>query len=103
MPVYNKAIRDKIPEIIESDGKKFKVETLTDSKFLEKIELKLLEEANEYLEDKNPKELADLLEVIYRVAALRGIERAELEKLRLKKCEKRGGFEGNLFLIEVED
>ena len=98
---YNKAIRDKIPEIIHKDGHSCNVETLSDEKFLEHLEKKLSEEVAEYQNDKNPEELADILEVIYRIAQLKGVSKEELEKIRIKKSEERGGFDKNLFLIDT--
>jgi len=98
---YNKAIRDKIPEIIQKDGHTCNVKTLSDEEFLVEIEKKLSEEITEYQNDKNPEELADVLEVIYRIAKLRGISKEELENIRIKKVEKRGGFDENLFLIDT--
>ena len=98
---YNKAIRDKIPEIIQKDGHSSNVKTLSDEKFLEHLEKKLSEEVAEYQNDKNPEELADILEVIYRIAQLKGVSKEELEKIRIKKSEERGGFEKNLFLIDT--
>ena len=100
---YNKAIRDKIPEIIQKDGHSCNVETLSDEKFLEQLEKKLSEELAEYQNEKNPEELADILEVIYRVAQLKGVSKEELEKVRIKKSEQRGGFEKNLFLIDTSE
>ena len=90
MKKYHKAIRDKIPEIIEKDGYSCNIKTLTDDKFLVEIEKKLSEEVTEFQNDKNPEELADILEVIYRIAKLRGISKEELEEIRIKKAEKRG-------------
>ena len=78
---YNKAIRDKIPEIIQKDGYSCNVKTLSDEEFLEYLEKKISEEVTEYQNDKNPEELADILEVIYRVAQLRGVSKEELEKI----------------------
>ena len=101
MTKYHKAIRDKIPEIIQKDGYSCNVKTLSDEKFLVEIEKKLSEEVTEYQNDKNPEELADILEVIYRIAKLRGISKEELEKIRLDKVEKRGAFEENLFLVDT--
>tara|TARA_B110000438_G_scaffold238525_1_gene236346 strand:+ start:127 stop:438 length:312 start_codon:yes stop_codon:yes gene_type:complete len=98
---YDKAIRDKIPEIIQKDGHSCNVETLSDEEFLEQLEKKLSEEVAEYQNDKNPEELADILEVIYRIAQLKGVSKDELEKIRIKKSEERGGFEKNLFLIDT--
>jgi predicted house-cleaning noncanonical NTP pyrophosphatase (MazG superfamily) len=99
--IFNKAIRDKIPEIIENDGYSCNVKVLSDEEFLIEIEKKLSEEVSEYQADKNPEELADILEVIYRIAKLRGLSKEELEKIRIKKNEERGAFEKNLFLIDA--
>ncbi len=96
---HHKAIRDKIPEIIQKDGHTCYVETLTDEQFLVEIEKKLSEEIAEYQNDKNPEELADILEVIYRIAEIKGISKDELEKIRIKKVNERGSFKKNLFLI----
>lgn len=101
MIYYDKAVRDKIPEIIQKDGHTCSVKTLSDEQFLVEIEKKLSEEVTEYQNNKNPEELADILEVIYRIAKLRGISKEELENIRIKKSEERGGFEENLFLIDT--
>ena len=101
MTEYYKVIRDKIPEIIKDSGYSCNVKTLSDEEFLLEIEKKLSEEVSEYQNDKNPEELADILEVIYRIAKLRGITKEELEKIRDKKVEERGSFEKNLFLIDT--
>ena len=99
---YNKAIRDKIPEIIADSGKKHNLKQLDDESFLAEIEKKLIEEVNEYTESKNVEELADLLEVIYRISELRGVNSDELDEIRKDKAEKRGKFNSNLFLIDAE-
>jgi len=101
MTKFNKAIRDKIPEIIQKDGHSCNIQTLSDEKFLVEIEKKLSEEVAEYQNDKNPEELADILEVIYAIAKLKGISKEELEKIRIKKLQDRGGFEKNLFLLDL--
>ena len=101
MTSYNKAIRDKIPEIIEKDGYSCNIKTLSDQEFLVEIEKKLSEEVDEFQNDKNPEELADILEVIYRIAQLRGISKEKLEEIRINKLEKRGAFEKNLFLVDT--
>ena len=99
---YNKVVRDKIPEIIEESGKKFNLKQLDDVSFLAEIEKKLSEEVNEYTESKDIEELADLLEVIYRISELKGVSSDELDKIRKDKAEKRGKFASNLFLIDAE-
>ncbi len=98
---HDKVVRDKIPEIIEKDGYACHVETLSDEQFLIEIEKKLSEEITEYQNDKNPEELADILEVIYRIAEIKGISKDELEKIRIKKVDEKGSFKKNLFLIDT--
>lgn len=99
--IYDKLVRDKIPEIIEKSGKQCKTEILSDEKYLEMIDKKLNEELAEYHEDQNIEELADLLEVIYAATKARGYSIEDLEKVRAKKAEKRGGFDKKLLLIKV--
>ena len=97
---YNKAVRDKIPEIIKESGKNCNVKKLKDSEFLVELEKKLIEELTEYQESKDVEELADILEAIYRISNLKGFD---LDKVRLEKIEKRGKFEKNLFLVDTSD
>ena len=100
---YNKAIRDKIPEIIEQSGKKCTVKILSDEAFLEKLEEKLTEEVLEYQESKSLDELADILEVINRILNIKGIKKGELEEIQIMKKDERGGFDKNLFLIDTAE
>ena len=99
--VFNKLVRDRIPEIIASTGDKYKIRTLSDAEYIEMLDAKLDEELKEYHEDKNIEELADILEVLYAVAKARGYSKEELEETRLKKREKRGGFDNKILLIET--
>ncbi len=107
MPIYNKLVRDRIPEIIEATNKKYTMKVLDSCEHEIEIKSKLVEELQEYQETKNNndaiEELADLLELIYAVLPLHGSSMEELEKIRFEKREKRGGFEKGLYLIEVED
>ena len=100
---YNKAIRDKIPEVIKKSGKKYEIKTLSDEEFLKELEKKLVEELNEYQESKDVEELSDILEVIYRISSLKGTSSEQLDKIRKDKVTKRGAFDDNLFLISTED
>lgn len=99
--IYNKLVRDRIPEIIENTGKKCKTEILSDEDYLKMIDVKLDEELAEYHKDQNIEELADLLEVIYAATIARGHSLEELEQLRINKSQKRGGFEKKILLKEV--
>lgn len=100
--VYNKLVRDKIPEIIEADGRKCKTEILSEEAYLKMVDAKLDEELAEYHKDQNIEELADLLEVIYAAAQARGYSVEELERVRVAKAEKRGAFQKRILLKETE-
>ena len=101
--VYNKLVRDRIPEIIEASGKHCKTAILSEEEYLKMLDAKLDEELAEYHKDQNIEELADLLEVIRAAAIARGYTLEELEAVRATKTEKRGGFEKKILLIEVEE
>ena len=99
---YNKLVRDRIPEIIEKDGKTCETEVLSDDDYLVMLDAKLDEELAEYHQDKNIEELADLMEVIYAVAEARGHSIEQLESVRKEKAEKRGAFKEKVFLKTVQ-
>lgn len=102
MKVYNKLVRDKIPEIIEEDGKTCKTRILSDEDYIASLEAKLNEEVAEYQADKNIEEMADVLEVLQAICIARGYSLEELEAVRAKKANERGGFADKIFLEYVE-
>lgn len=99
MMEFNKLVRDRIPEIIEKEGGKPVTRTLELEEYSRYLEKKLDEEVAEYHESKELEELADVLEVVYALAKLRGYSVKELEAAYQKKHEARGGFEDRVFLI----
>lgn len=103
MQTYHKLVRDRIPEIIENDGKKCVCETLSDEDYISLLDQKLNEELAEYQESKSLEELADLLEVVQAVVKARGWTLEELEQVRADKASKRGRFEKKILLKEVVD
>ena len=101
--IYNKLVRDHIPEIIESDGRKCTTEILSDDRWLQMLDAKLDEELAEYQESKSLEELADLLEVMRAVVKARGWSWEQLEQARQEKAARRGGFEKKILLKEVRE
>ena len=99
--LYNKLVRDRIPEIIRASGKTCTTEILSDEEYLRMIDAKLDEELAEYHKDQNIEELADLLEVIRAAAIARGYTLDDLERVRAEKATKRGGFAKRILLKEV--
>lgn len=98
MKVYDKLVRDRIPEIIEASGNKCEIEVVSDEVALEYLYKKLTEEVGELLEDKNLDEIADCLEVLFAIGAKYGYSEDEVLGRRDEKKLKRGGFEDNLIL-----
>lgn len=99
----HKAVRDRIPEIVGSSDKNYVFKELSDTEFLAELENKLQEELAEYFESKEIEELADLMEVIHRIADLKGFSKEALEALRLNKKQERGVFEKNLVMFDILD
>lgn len=54
---YHKLVRDRIPEIIETDGKTCVWETLSQEDYIRLLDEKLNEELSEYQESKSVEEL----------------------------------------------
>lgn len=102
MKVYDKLVRDKIPAIIEADGKNCEVVIAPQEEMGELLEKKLIEEVNEYLEDKNLEELADIMEVLFGLAHNLGYSEEELMEKRRMKFEERGGFKEGIVLKGVK-
>lgn len=107
MPIYNKLVRDRIPQIIEASGKTCTTRVLAPSEHLGEIKTKMQEEALEFLKAANEKdaieELADILELVHAALQVYGVSYDELEAVRQQKKDKRGGFAEGVYLIEVED
>jgi predicted house-cleaning noncanonical NTP pyrophosphatase (MazG superfamily) len=97
--IYNKLVRDTIPEIIEADGETPVVRILGDSEFRRKLLEKLVEEARELLDsDGDIGERADIAEVLKALDPVLGYTNEAIETARAEKVEKRGGFEQKIFL-----
>lgn len=101
--IYNKLVRDNIPEIIRGGGGDCVTEVLSDGDYLRALDSKLSEEMKEYTDSHSIEELADILEVVYAAAAAHGVTRDTLEKIRAEKRRKNGGFSKKLFLKEVHE
>ena len=100
---YNKLVRDRIPEIIEKNGKKAVTRTLTDEEYKVYLEKKLDEEVAEFHESKSPEELGDIIEVLYAICAANGYNPVSVNTERAFKKVERGGFTKKILLLEVEE
>ena len=101
--IYNKLVRDKIPQIISNNNQTCRTKILSDELYLKMLNQKLKEECYEYIADNDIEELADLTEVILAILEARGVSYNELEKIRYSKLERNGGFSKKIFLESVTD
>ena len=100
--IYNKLVRDKIPQIIETNGGKAYTRILSDEEYRQHLEAKLDEEVGEYHRDQTVEELADILDVVYALAAAQGVSLAQLQEAYEQKHQSRGGFAQKILLISSE-
>lgn len=98
MKVYDKLVRDRIPEIIEASGNKCEIEVVSGDVALDYLYNKFIEEVVELLEDKNLDEIADVMEVLFAIGEKYGYSESEVLGRRNEKRLARGGFEENLVL-----
>lgn len=102
MTIYNKLVRDKIPEIMLSKGETPITKILSDMEYISYLENKLDEEVTEFHNSKELEELADILEVVYALCECKEYSVDELLSVYQKKHESRGGFSKKIFLIGKE-
>ncbi len=102
MKGMGKLVRDKIPQIIEDQGRRCVIRILEPQEYRQCLHRKLDEELGEFHRDQNLEELADLMEVVLACTEELGHTPQELEQLRLAKAEKRGAFRQRIYLEGVE-
>lgn len=105
--IYNKLVRDKIPEIIIKNGGLPKIGRLSGGKFLTELKKKMIEEGKELLGAKEKtaitEELADILEVLLTISKEEKIKWGSVERKRKEKNKTRGGFKKKIFLKSVKE
>lgn len=97
---YDKLVRDNIPEIIRSKGTEPIIHVATEEEYRQKLKEKLLEEVNKFNEAESPEEMADVLEVIDAIMEFKGYKKEDVEAIKNKKAEERGGFRKRIILDE---
>lgn len=102
---YPKLVRDRIPAIIAASGRRCHTTVLTEPAFRTALLAKLVEEAQE-VQAATPEEmlteLADVLEVVQALLALRQFTLVQVHEVQEQRRLARGGFEGRLHLDWVE-
>lgn len=101
--IYNKLVRDNIPQIIQRDNKKAIIEILDDAEYQNALNKKLQEELNEYLQSEDIEELADLVEVIFAILEFKQCSIDAFIKTKTIKLNEKGAFRNRIFLKEIID
>lgn len=102
--IYNKLVRDKIPNIIKEKGETPFVRILDENEYKKELEKKLYEEYKEVIKaygDDRVEELADMLELIRVLASLENKTLNDVIAIADKKVKKRGAFKEKIFLEKV--
>ncbi len=101
MPV-RKLVRDRIPEILEREGKKFRIiKQVQGQELIEELIKKLQEEVEEFIKNRTLEELADILEVVDALAKELGADLGKVLEIKERKRLERGGFTKGI-VIELE-
>ena len=101
--IYNKLVRDKIPEIIHADGKECEFYVASDTEYCDKLYEKIIEELNEFRDNPCYEEAADIWEAFSSLCRLHSLEFAEVVKIAYFKSQSRGSFRNKLVLSSVTD
>ena len=103
--IYNKLVRDKIPNIIKNNSGEPYTRILSNDEYIENLKKKLIEECNEVVSAKTKEdtleELADTFEVVRSLAKALGYSYENLIDAVENKATKRGGFNKKIFLEKV--
>ena len=102
--IYNKLVRDNIPNIIKEKGEEPITRILSDEEYKKELEKKLNEEYQEVLEangSERVEELADMLEIIKALGELEHTTLEEIINIANTKSIKRGAFKDKIFLEKV--
>ena len=104
---YPKLVRDKIPQMIERDGKVARTHIAELDEYIRYLLAKFVEEATELKEagsfDHQKEELADVREVLSTIQGALGITEQEIQEIQTSKANERGGFGGRIILDSKPD
>ncbi len=105
--VWNKLVRDGIPEHLAAQGIASQTRMLEDDEYYQELRKKLQEEVDEYFKADTPEarceERADINEVLVALAMFEDGNIDRVKKVEEKKFRERGGFFHRIFLIETNE
>ena len=101
--LYHKLVRDRIPEIIQREGKDFSFRQVKGDELRQVAMRKLREEVVEFIENPCAEKAADVVEILEFICYRIGIHQRTVEAERNAKYVERGGFDMGLILEWVEE
>lgn len=108
--IYNKLVRDGVPEILKDKAIQFKVEYLPTQEAMPFIINKFLEQLREVVDemvevdsDALKEELADMMTILFKFGDLYDIKPADIIESERLKTEYKGAFSDNCILRYVID
>ena len=106
MNIKPKLIRDKIPDLISQNKKKYQVKKLSDIEYKQALKYKLIEEAQEVFDAEEKdliEEIADVYEVLEALTKAYNLETKQIKKNQQEKAAQKGKFEQKLKLISISN
>lgn len=100
---YNKLVRDRIPEILDAEGKEYSIIKCNEDDILAYAKKKLLEEAMEFVENPCAEEAADIIEILKFMCSRIGVYEIQVEAAAISKYARKGGFQENYILEWVKE
>jgi predicted house-cleaning noncanonical NTP pyrophosphatase (MazG superfamily) len=102
--IFNKLVRDDIPEHMKTQGESVDVRQLTPEEYLRELIKKIGEEAVELASANNLKieEVADLQELLDCTAVALGITKEQVVEVQARKRAEYGSFIGRQYIYTVE-
>ncbi len=101
MTYYNKLVRDKVPELIESSGKVPFISTIEDEDYSDSIIALIRESADDFSESGEVNELLDIVEAVRSLVISMDMEWEDFISALEEKYNQKGGYEDGVLLKEV--
>ena len=101
--IYQKLVRDRIPEVITNAGKPFATRKASEQELMDYAMKKLQEEVQEFIEDPSAEEAGDIMEIFYFICDKLEINDLTIMAEKTAKRVQRGGFDKGLILEWVEE
>jgi|LGVF01.1.fsa_nt_gb predicted house-cleaning noncanonical NTP pyrophosphatase (MazG superfamily) len=99
--IYNKLVRDNIPEIIEKAGHEYYIHIADNVEYEKRLIDKVSEELKEFEENPCEEEMADILEVLESLVSIFKLNEIKIKNIKKEKKNKRGGFSKKIILEKV--